>query len=215
MSLFLQTLVLRGILLREQEYRQERNGVGMTLWPTGLTRGEEANEIGNLYESGGRMLISTLLAVIVTVAAGVQTAPAVSSAEARKAIQVGYAEWARARVALDMNTIERMLAPDFYFQLADRKRTRQEFIDSMHSLKITRFDASVLTVEPRGNDWSVVISEKGEVETKDEHGKTSKVYIMLVARDGWRKLNDNQWTLLSSEPLGQQRWQESPPIANW
>jgi hypothetical protein len=26
-------------------HRQERIGVGMTLWPTGPTRGEEANEI--------------------------------------------------------------------------------------------------------------------------------------------------------------------------
>jgi hypothetical protein len=33
-------------------------------------------------------------------------------------------------------------------------------------------------------------------------------------RDGWRKLNDNQWTLLSSEPPGQQWWQERPPIPN-
>jgi ketosteroid isomerase-like protein len=171
---------------------------------------------GFLYMNlGGRILATMLLAVIVTVAAGAQSAPAVNSIEARKAIEAGYTEWAKARVALDMNTIERMLAPDFYFQTPDRKRTRQEFIDSMHYLKIARFDASVLTVEPRGNDWSVVISEKGEVETKDDRGKTSKVYIMLVARDGWRKLNDNQWTLLSSEPLGQQRWQESPPIANW
>ena len=40
--------------------------------------------------------------------------------------------------------------------------------------------------------------------------------IMVVSRDGWRKLNDNQWTLLSSEQLGQQRGQdEIPPIANW
>jgi hypothetical protein len=164
---------------------------------------------------GRRILVSTLLAVIVTAAAGAQSAPAVSSTEARKAIEAGYIEWAKARVALDMKTIERMLAPDFYFQLPDRKHTRQEFIDSMPSLKITRFDASVLTVEPRGNDWSVLIFEKGEVETKDDLGKTSKGYIVLVARDSWRKLNDNQWTLLSSEPLGQQRWQESPPIANW
>ena len=86
----------------------------------------------------------------------------------------------------------------------------------MPSLKITRFDASVLTVEPRGNDWSVLIFAKVEVETKDKDGKTSKGYRVLVARDGWRKLNDNQWTLLSSEQLGQQRWQdEIPPIANW
>jgi uncharacterized damage-inducible protein DinB len=41
MSLFLQTLVLRGILFRAQEHRQERIGVGMTLWPTGPTRGED------------------------------------------------------------------------------------------------------------------------------------------------------------------------------
>jgi hypothetical protein len=45
MSLFLQTLVLRDILFREQVHRQERIGVGMTRWPTGPTRGEEANEI--------------------------------------------------------------------------------------------------------------------------------------------------------------------------
>jgi hypothetical protein len=32
-------------MFREQEHRQERIGVGMTLWPTGPTRGEEANEI--------------------------------------------------------------------------------------------------------------------------------------------------------------------------
>ena len=37
----------------------------------------------------------------------------------------------------------------------------------------------------------------------------------ICCRDGWRQLNDNQWTLLCSEPLGQQRWQERPPIANW
>jgi len=164
---------------------------------------------------GGRILVSTLLAVIVTAAAGAQSAPAVNSTEARTAIEAGYAEWAEARAALDMNTIERMLTPDFYIQLPDRKLTRQEFIDRVHSARTKRFDASVLTVEPRGNDWEVLISAKVEVETKDKDGKTSKGYTMLVARDGWRRLNDNQWILLSSEVLGLQRWQERPPIANW
>ena len=65
---------------------------------------------------GDRILVSTLVAVIVTAAAGAQSVPAVSSAEARKAIEAGYIEWAKARVALDMNTIERMLAPDFVIQ---------------------------------------------------------------------------------------------------
>jgi hypothetical protein len=164
---------------------------------------------------GRRILASTLLAVIITAAAGAQSAPAVSPDEARTAIQAGYAEWVKARIALDMNTIERMLAPDFYFQLPDRKLTRQEFIDRVHTNKITRFDESVLTVEPMGNDWSVHIFVKVEAETKDKDGKTSNGYRALVSRDRWRKLNDNQWILLSSEVLGQQRWAERPPIANW
>ena len=175
------------------------------------------SRLATYMSMGERILVSTVLAVIITATAGAQSAPAVSPAEARNAIQAGYAEYAKARVALDMNTIERMLAPDFYFQTPDKKLTRKQFIDSMPSLKITRFDASVLTAEPRGNDWSVLLFEKGEVETKDKDGKTSKFYIVLVARDGWRKSNDNQWTLLSSEPLGQQRVgkDEIPQIANW
>jgi hypothetical protein len=159
---------------------------------------------------GGRILVSTLLAVIVTAAAGTQNAPAVSSAEARQAIQ--------ARVALDENTIERMLAPDLYVQTPDRKLTRQDFTDAIFNrpLTLTRFDATVLTVEPRGNDWAALVLEKLEGEIKDNSGETSKIYVMGVVRDGWRKLNDNQWTLISSEPLGQQLWEEeSPPIANW
>src|SRR5579864_1724926 len=61
MSLFLQTLVLRVILSGEQEHRQEHIGVGMTLWLTGPTRGEEKNEIeiGHLHEFGGRIPVST------------------------------------------------------------------------------------------------------------------------------------------------------------
>src|ERR1700726_1883021 len=130
MSLFLRTLVLHGILFRAQEHRQERIGLVTTLCPTGPTRGAEANEIeiGNfntlqlsVHESWGRILVSTLLAAIVTAAAGAQSAPAVSSTEALKTIEAGYIEWAKARVALDMNTIERMLAPDFYFQTPDQK----------------------------------------------------------------------------------------------
>jgi hypothetical protein len=111
-----------------------------------------------------------------------------------------------------------MLAPDLYVQAPDRKLTRQEFIHAISSRPwtLTRFDAIVLTVEPRGNDWAALIFEKLEGEIKDNGGKTSKLYIMWVSRDGWGKSKDNQWTLLWSEQLGQQRWkEESPPIANW
>ena len=159
---------------------------------------------------GWGILVSTLLAVIVTAAAGTQSAPAVSSAEARRAIE--------ARVALDKNTIERMLAPDLCVQTPDQKLTRQELIDAIfsHPYTLTRFDATVLTVEPRGNDWASLVLEKLEGEIKDNSGTTIKIYVMGVVRDGWGKLNDNQWTLLWSEPLGQQLWEEEiPPIANW
>jgi hypothetical protein len=167
---------------------------------------------------GGRILVSTLLAVMVTAAAGAQSAPAVSSADARKAIEAGYAEWAKAVVApMDKKTVERMLGPDLTVQTATRKLTRQEFIDAIFTrpLSLTRFDATLLTVEPRGNDWAALVFEKLEGDLKDESGKTTKVYIMGVARDGWGKLNDNQWGILFSEQLGQQRSQGSPPIANW
>src|SRR5260221_3343544 len=75
MSLFLQTLVLRGILFREQEHRQERIGVAMTLWPT--RRNDEKKRMKSRLatsmrsgflrmNSGDRILVSMLVAVIVT-----------------------------------------------------------------------------------------------------------------------------------------------------
>jgi hypothetical protein len=44
MSLFLQTLVFRGVCSVSRGIAKNV-GVAMTLWPTGRTRGEEANEI--------------------------------------------------------------------------------------------------------------------------------------------------------------------------
>jgi hypothetical protein len=168
---------------------------------------------------GGRILVSTLLAVIVTAAAGAQTAPAMNSAEARKAIEAAYAVFGKAAVApMDKNTMEKMLAPDLYVQTASRRATRQEYLDYLYTrpLTLTRFDATVLTVEPRGNDWAVLVFEKLEGQFKDKNGKTSKIYIWGVARDGWGLRKDNQWTVLYSEELGgPQTSEELPPIANW
>ena len=168
---------------------------------------------------GGRILVSTLLAVIATAAAGAQSAPALSSAEARKAIEAAYLVFGKAAVApMDKNTVERMLAPDLYVQTASRRATRQEYLDYLYTrpLSLTRFDATVLTVEPRGNDWAVLVFEKLEGQIKDKSGKTSKIYIWGVARDGWGQRKDNQWTVLFSEELGgPQTSEEIPPIANW
>jgi hypothetical protein len=141
-------------MFREREHRQERIGIEMTLWPTGPTRGEEANEIeiGNF------------------------NTPSLFTHEFR----VGDSGLHVTGGAYRCN----LLAPPY---------------------TLTRFDATVLTVEPRGNEWAALVLEKLEGDIKDNSGKTSKIYVMGVARDGWGKLNDNQWTLLWSEQLGQQR----------
>ncbi len=168
---------------------------------------------------GGRMLVSTLVALIVTAAAGAQSAPAMNSTEARKAIEAAYVVFGKAAVGpMDKNTMEKMLAPDLYVQAKTRRATRQEYLDYLYTrpLTLTRFDATVLTVEPKDNDWAVLVFEKLEGQLKHKDGKTSKIYIWGVARDGWGLRNDNQWTVLYSEQLGgPENSEEIPPIANW
>ena len=169
---------------------------------------------------GDRILVYTLVAVIVTslsLNARAQDERAYTESPASLILAAGSARTAP-RAQSDLVEFEKMLAPDLYVQTPDRKLTRQEYIDAIFSrpYTLTRFDATVLTVEPRGNDWAALVLEKLEGEIKDNSGKTIKIYVIGVVRDGWGKLNDNQWTLLWSEQLGQQLWEEEiPPIANW
>src|SRR5258707_7823178 len=74
---------------------------------------------------GGRILVSTLLAVIVTAAAWAQKAPSRSPAEARKEIQT--------RVAMEKKTNDRMLSPGFYVHTPHRKTTRQAVFHAIFS----------------------------------------------------------------------------------
>lgn len=169
--------------------------------------------------------ISALMVLVVTipgVLAG-QDAPTVSREEARKAIQDGNITWGRARVAIDKDTFEKMLAPapDFYIQLAPGKRlNRQQFLDRISTLppgvKLTRFDASVLTVEPNGADWVALIFEKLEIERTGSDGRTEKEYVVSITRDGWRKVSNDRWQVLFSEQVSQEHWKGvPPPVANW
>jgi hypothetical protein len=143
-----------------------------------------------------------------------------SLAEARGVIQDGNIEWGKARVAIDKNTFERMLAPDLYVQYSDRRLTRQQFIDRISSyppgVSLTRFDASVLTVEPNGDDWVAIILERIEYEKDGPGGKTEKEYAAWVTRDGWRKVSSDKWVILFSEKVGQEHWKGTPPpLKNW
>src|SRR5947209_2161723 len=113
------------------------------------------------------------LALALLVRAAAQNASPVSREEARTMIQQGNAAWAKARVALDRATFEKMLAPapEFYVQLSDGRRlTREQFLERITAyppgVNLLRFDATVLTVEPQGDHWVAVILEKLEVERK-------------------------------------------------
>ena len=138
-----------------------------------------------------------LLAVTTPASLVGQSSQTVSRAEARKAIQDGNIAWGKARVAIDKSAFEKMLAPDLYVQLSDRRLTRQQFIDRIASyppgITLTRFDAGVLTVEPSGDDWAA-----------------------WITRDGWRKVSSDKWLILFSEEVGQEHWKGTPPpLANW
>ena len=172
-----------------------------------------------------RMLRSTLRAALLVgaTASTAPTAPAQSPtlAEARAAIAEGNRAWGRARVAHDRATFERMLAPDFYVQFPGRRLTRQEFIDQisegMPGGRLARFDASVLTVEPRGDGaWSAVIQEKLEIERAGPDGRPVKVYSLWITRDVWR-LGGGEWRIASSEAIGTEMWRGGarPPFPDW
>jgi hypothetical protein len=142
-----------------------------------------------------------------------------SHEEARKAIESGNVEWGKARVAIDKHAFEKMLGPTLYVQVGDRRLTRQQFIDRISSypagVKLTRFDARVLTVMPNGNDWVAIIFETLEYERRDSRGKTERENWAWVTRDGWRKVGGDQWVILYSEEISHEKRKATPPpLAN-
>jgi len=157
--------------------------------------------------------------VIASVTLPAQT-PELTIAEARKVIVAGNARWGKARVAIDKKTFEEMLGPDFYAQLQDRRLTRQEFLDRISQnpagATLTRFDVTVLTVQPTGKSWTAVIAEKLEYDRKRDDGRTEKAYALWVTRDVWQQTGD-KWIILSTEALGTERWRagEKPPFPDW
>ena len=149
-------------------------------------------------------------------ALGEQDSPQITAAEAREIIADGNRQWGKARVEFDKEMYEKMLAPDFYAQLPDRRLTRQEFIDVIMyerpGSKLTRFDATVLTVQQTAADeWVALIHEKLEVELPDD-----MLYSLWITRDGWKKVGD-RWVITFSEAIGYENWYggEKPPFEDW
>ena len=141
---------------------------------------------------------------------------ALTAAEARKIIADGNRDWGRARVALDREAFEKMLAPGFTIQQPGRKLTRQEFIDGISvdrpDGKLTRYDTTVLTVQPTADGWVAVIQEKVEIEAPGGN----KGYSLRIIRAGWKQ-EDNRWMITYMEFIGHENWTggAKPPFPDW
>ncbi len=165
---------------------------------------------------GSWVLSGAFLFALISSPISAQDRGAVTAAEARKIIADGNRDWGRARVALDKTTFEKMLASDFYVQLPGRRLTRQEFIDGISAerpgAKLTRFDATVLTVQRTADGWVAVIHEKLEIEGPDG----SKGYSLWITRDGWKQ-EDGRWLITFSEAIGFENWVggAKPPFPYW
>jgi len=161
------------------------------------------------------ILISCLL-LAVAASISAQDRLTLTSDEARKIIANVYLDWGRARLALDRETFEKMLAPGFTIQQPGRKLARQEFIDGISAVrpneKLTRYDITVLTVQTTSDGWVVITQEKTEIESP---GKT-KGFSLKIMRAGWKQI-DNRWMITYMEFIGHENWigGTKPPFADW
>jgi hypothetical protein len=128
----------------------------------------------------------------------------------------GYLDWGRARLALDREIFEKMLAPGFTIQQPGRKLTRQEFIDGISAVrpneKLTRHDITVLTVQTTSDGWVAIAQEKVEIESLGKN----KGYSLKIIRAGWKQI-DNRWMITYMEFVGHQNWTggTKPPFTDW
>jgi len=141
-------------------------------------------------------------------------------ATVRAELEEVYETWGRARIAVDKETIEKMLPPDFYVLLEGRKISREQFVTDItrerSDSRLTRFDVEVLTVQPAKDGWTAVIAEKIEVELAGIEEGPTKLNSLWITRDGCRK-EDGEWLVTYSEAIGFENWMPGtkPPFEDW
>jgi len=164
-----------------------------------------------------------LVALLVSVAAARARRPAqdaLSPAAAREELRAMYAVWGRARVDVDRETLEALLAPDFRLVVDGKTSSGAEFLDVVTAatpgVRLARFDVELLTLQPTGKGWTAVIAEKLEWETKGADGKPQRTSNLWVTRDACAK-EGGEWRFHSSEALGVESWAPGvkPPLAAW
>ena len=193
----------------QDSYKFSENSGGNLMYKTELTR-----KLFCLRNNCTIILLAFLIILMWSDSKG-QDSPSISQAEVREIIAEGNRIWGKARVEFDKEMFEKMLAPDFYVKIRDQRLTRQEFIDRISiqspAAKLTRFDATVLTVQPIGDEWVAVIHEKLELKTAD-----GTLYSLWITKDGWKKVG-NEWLITFSEAIGFEQWGDGkkPPFPEW
>jgi len=141
---------------------------------------------------------------------------AITPIEARKGIEKFYADWGKARVKQDLKAFDSMLSSDFKAIIFGQTMDKEGFVKIISAPSpMTRFEATVLTVQPQNDLWIAVITEKLEGERKDSAGKTLKSYSYWVTRDSFR-FTEGRWVAVSTEAIGAESWRnEKPPIKFW
>jgi hypothetical protein len=82
----------------------------------------------------------------------------------RRVVEQAEVEWARALVRVDKETFERMLAPEFYAQLPNRRLSREECIKRVSKrrprIKTNQVDNRVLTIKQEGDTYGAQASNQ-------------------------------------------------------
>ena len=163
-----------------------------------------------------RLILFSSLLLLAATSISAQDRLTLTAAEARKIITDGFRDWGRARIALDRETFEKMLAPDFTMQQPGRKLTRQEFINGISvarpTEKLTRYDITVLTVQSVTDGWVAITQEKVEIEAP---GK-DRGYSLKIIRTGWKQV-DGRCMITYMEFAGHENWigGAKPPFPDW
>jgi glyoxylase-like metal-dependent hydrolase (beta-lactamase superfamily II) len=153
---------------------------------------------------------------------GAMAAFAKQGDEVREELTAVNKAWSVVRLSYDSTAAERMLTPDFYVAMGDRKISRQEFIAQVSRRtpggKLVRFENPImsLTRGPNKDEWIAVVLEKLEMERSTGDGSApDKMYSVWVTRDGYRRVGSG-WQIMYSEAIGSENWMgRKPPIANW
>ena len=143
-----------------------------------------------------------------------------SPAAMREMVVRWNTDWARARIARDTATLERMLPASYTARLGAATMSRAEFIASVKSpppeITLSRFEPLVLTVQGDSAGYTAVIQEKLEFTRRADDGTLDRRSALWVIKDRWERVGGT-WQLVLGEVVGNETWRGGtrPPFQDW